>query len=58
MNRNLAMIVLALQLWFLHGLDVQFYTIQDARLFDINLFMAVMSVFILIAILFLSGKHE
>lgn len=58
MNRNLAMIVLAMQLWFLHGLDVQFYTIQDARLFDINLFMAVMSVFILIAILFLSGKHE
>lgn len=36
--------LLAVTLWCLHGLDMQFYTIQSAYWFDINLFMAVMSI--------------
>ena len=35
--------LLALTLWCLHGLDMQFYTIENAYLFDVNLFIAVMS---------------
>lgn len=32
-----------LNIWALHGLDMQFYTIQNTRMFDINLFIAVLS---------------
>jgi len=39
----LTMAFMFLNVWALHGLDMQFYTIQNARMFDINLFIAVLS---------------
>jgi uncharacterized membrane protein len=50
-----AVIPLALLLWFLHGLDVIFYTTQDARLFDINLYLSVITI-IITMLLILSDK--
>ena len=56
--KKLAILLSALELWFLHGLDMQFYTIQNVRLFDINLFLAVMTNIIIIVLLLIDEKRN
>lgn len=49
---KIAVVLLALNLWFLHGLDVQYYTIQNDWLFDANLYsVVVVNIFLIIMVL-------
>jgi len=43
-RRTLLIGLLILNVWSLHGLDMQFYTLQDPYLFDMNLYIAVMTI--------------
>lgn len=53
---RLEYILLGMNLWFLHGMDMTFYVTQDARLFDVNLFLSVMTT--LAMLLLLGVKNE
>lgn len=44
MRYALIFTLLLVTMWSLHGLDMQFYTIQSAYWFDINLYLAVMCI--------------
>lgn len=52
-----AIVFSCVELWFLHGLDMQYYTIQNDYLFDINLFLAVMTN-IIIVVLLIGGQKN
>ena len=56
--KRLIIPLLAVNLWFLHGLDVQFYTIQNMWLFDINLYLSVMTTFICIVLLLIGPSEK
>jgi len=50
----ISIILQVVMCWFLHGLDMQYYTIRDNRLFDINLYLSLIFIITSILLLLLS----
>ena len=52
---SLKFLLVGLNLWLLHGIDIQYYLMSDNRMFEIQLFLSVISNLFLLLVM--SEKH-